>query len=63
MTLEAILLCYLLTIGLLMPNTWSLWVGGSEVNDTYLLFYEAYALGMQYRDYDDVFIRNEVTNG
>lgn len=46
-----------------MPNTWSLWVGGSEVNDTYLLFYEAYALGMQYRDYDDVFIRNEVTNG
>jgi hypothetical protein len=46
-----------------MANTWSVWVGGIEVNDRYLSFDKAYALGMEYRDYDDVFIRNEVTNG
>jgi hypothetical protein len=48
-----------------MSNTWSLWVGGIEVNDYYLPFDEAFALGYEWRNkgYEDVYLRNEANNG
>jgi hypothetical protein len=41
-----------------MKQLWTVWVGGIEVNDTYLPFDKAYSLGWEYsRDgYTDVYI-------
>jgi hypothetical protein len=40
-------------------KAWSVWVGGVEVNDYYLTFYEATELSMQYthKGYTDVCIQ------
>ena len=37
---------------------WTVWVGGSEVNDYYMTKDKALALADEYDDYDDVVVEN-----